>query len=139
MKQEHDEKLRIQEKTHREEYLMTKIGLVPDETRKGEDEGVSSKEGGEGNAHDSADQEDYDKEAEYAESDRREWERQKEIGKPTQLRRIWYNDSEDSDDSERRNRRVQHNKQKQMRGGVGAERRRETKEVGRKAVQAEPI
>ena len=38
-KQEHEEKLRIQENAHREEYLKLMTGLTPKEIRKREDEG----------------------------------------------------------------------------------------------------
>ena len=38
MKQEHDEKLRIQENAHREEYVKMMTGLTPEEIRKREDE-----------------------------------------------------------------------------------------------------
>ena len=49
-----------------------------------------------------------------------------EAGKPTYLRRIWYNDSEESDNTEGRSRRRQHKALKQK------GRRREKTEGGRK-------
>ena len=41
--------------------------------------------------------------------------KENEVGKPTHLRRIWYNDSEESDNTEGRNRRRNHKTLKQKR------------------------
>ena len=116
MKEKRDEIQRIQEEARREEYLKKNLGPTQEEIRKGKDEKDSrGNEGGE-RAKGGSDQEDYEREAEYAESDRREWGRQNEIGRPTHLRRIRYNDSEDSDDAEKGEEEENNTKNKNNRG-----------------------